>query len=216
VIRTTTWCYIGRSDATRLAALTSVVPFGDIADRVKREMNIGCCHVQDCGDRPGFARVIYCAESVRGYLISSSTLRPDTGDSTLSHLQTESRLTGSCFMRITEKLRLWSSEHCEDAHPALIRCSLSASSTKAWVAESTLKLCAYCSGEWSNSQKSELEIANGRCELENHTYASWGRQAPEFRKLRIFGGFVNNASDTLRHIRCIAPSTFGSGDGRDG
>ena len=100
VIRTTTWCYIGRLDATRLAALTSVVPFGDIADRVKREMNIGCCHVQDCGDRPGFARVIHCSEIGQRLFDLSSTLRPDTGDSTLSHLKTESRLTGSCFMRL--------------------------------------------------------------------------------------------------------------------
>lgn len=195
MIRTTTWCYIGRSDATRLAALTSVVPFGDIADRVKREMNIGCCHVQDCGDRPGFARVIYCAEIGQRLFDlvfnSASGYRGQYFESPENGVAANRQLLHA----VTEKLRLWSSEHCEDADPALIRCSLSASSTKAWVAESTLELCAYCSGEWSNSQKSELEIANGRWELENHTYASWGRQAPEFRKLRIFGGFVNNATE---------------------
>jgi hypothetical protein len=128
-------------------------------------------------------------------LISASTLRPDTGDSTLSHLKTESRLTGSCFMRLRKSCGCGVANIARTKDPALIRCSLSASSTKAWVAESTLELCAYCSGEWSNSQKSELEIANGRWELENHTYASWGRQAREFRKLRIFGGFVNNATE---------------------
>jgi hypothetical protein len=94
-----------------------------------------------------------------------------------------------------EKLLSWSSKHSKDKDPTLIRRSLSADSAKAWVAENTLELCDFCSGEWSNSHKSEFEIANGRWELESHTYAEWGRQAPRFRKLRIFGGFVNGSSE---------------------
>jgi hypothetical protein len=171
------------------------VPFGDIADRVKREMNIGCCHMQDCDDSPGFGRVIYCAEIVQAlfdlFFNSAAGYRGKYFESPENGVAANRQLLDA----VMETLLLWSSEHCKDKDPALIRRSLSASSAKAWVAESTLELCSYCCGEWSNSYKSELEIANGRWELENCTYASWGRQAPEFRKLRIFGGFVNDASE---------------------
>ena len=195
VIRVTTWRYIGKSDPARVVALLSVVPFSDIADRVRREMNVVCCHTRDCDDSPGFARVIYCAEIGHSlfdlFFNSASGYRGAYFESPENGLAANRQL----FHAVMEKLLSWSSEHCKDEDSTLIRRSLSASSAKVWVAESTLELCASCSGEWSTSHKSELEIANGRWELENHTHAKWGRQAPRFRKLRIFGGFVNYSND---------------------
>lgn len=178
-----------------MAALLSVVPFGDIADRLSREMDIVCCHKQDCDDSLGFARVIYCAEIGQTlfdlFFNSASGYRGAYFESPENGLAANRELLHA----VMGKLLSWSGEHRKDEDPNLIRRSLSASSAKAWVAESTLELCDFCSGEWCNSYKAELEIANGRWELENHAHAKWGRQAPRFRKLKIFGGFVNNSSD---------------------
>jgi len=191
----TTWQYIGKSDPARVAALLSAaVPFSDITDRVRREMTIVCCHTQDCDDSPGFARVIYCAEIGQTlfdlFFNAASGYRGAYFESPKNGLAANRQL----LQAVTEKLLSWSGEHCKREDSNLIRRSLSASSAKAWVAETTLELCASCSGEWSTSHKSDLEIANGRWERENHTHAKWGRQAPAFRKLKIFGGFVNDSS----------------------
>ena len=173
----------------------SVVPFSYIVDRIRREMNILCCHPQDCDDNPGFARVIYCAEIGETvfdlFFNSASGYRGAYFESPESGLAANRQL----FCAVKEKLLSGSSEHCKGVDSALVRRSLSAPSAKTWVAECKLELCASCSGEWSTSHKSDLEIANDRWEIANHTYAEWGRQASRFRKLRIFGGFVNDASD---------------------
>ena len=191
----TMWRYIGTSDSARVGTLLSVVPFSDIADRIRREMNILCCHTDPCNDSPGFARVIYCVEIGDTlfdlFFNSASGYRGTYFESPESGLVANRQL----FYAVKEKLLSMRSERHNGIDHALVRRSLSASSAKTWVAECTRELCVSCSGEWSNSHKSDLEIANDRWEIVDHTHAKWGRQAPRFRKLRIFGGFVNDTSD---------------------
>lgn len=191
----TAWKYIGAFDPARLATLLSAVSFSHIAERLEREMNIVCCHKQDCNDSPGFARIIYCAEIGHTlfdlFFNSASGYRGAYFESPENGLAANRQL----LRTVTEKLLAWSIENCSGEDITFIRRSLSASSAKAWLAEITLELCAACSGEWSTSHKSDLEIVNGRWELDNHTHAVWGRQAPGFGKFRVFGGFVNDSSD---------------------
>jgi hypothetical protein len=99
VDRVTAWKYIGASDPTRLAALLSAVSFSHIAERLEREMNIVCCHKQDCNDSPGFARIIYCAEIGQMLFDLFFNSAFGTEEPILSHRKKDSRQTGSCFVR---------------------------------------------------------------------------------------------------------------------
>jgi hypothetical protein len=215
-LRVVRWKYIGSAESPRVASLTRSLSFSEIVERVRQQMSIVCCHRQDCDDRPGFSRVIYCADI--GYSLFDLFFNSEFGYRGAYFQSPESGLAANrqLFHALTEKLLAWIAENGSGQNPTLIRASLSAISVKVWLAESTLELCAACSGEWSASHKSDLEIANGRWELDNHTHAEWGRQAPWFRKLRIFGGFVNDAvTNTLRRIKYNARMTSGNVDGHD-
>ena len=56
------WSYTGNYKDERIQALLVITPFKDIADRVKHEMQILCCHLEDCNDKLGYKRTSYCVE----------------------------------------------------------------------------------------------------------------------------------------------------------
>jgi hypothetical protein len=82
---------------------------------------------------------------------------------------------------------------------AFIEQSLSSPSAKAWLAEPECgyRDCAKCAGEWTNPNDDVAEISNGRWECDPDTNALWGRKAPYFTKLRVFGAFLNANYDEV-------------------
>jgi hypothetical protein len=198
----TAWKYIGASDPTRLAALLSAVSFSHIAERLEREMNIVCCHKQDCNDSPGFARIIYCAEI--GQMLFDLFFNSAFGYRGAYFESPEKGLAANRQLLRTQKLLAWSTENCSEQDVTFTRRSLSASSAKAWLAESTLELCAACSGEWSTSHQSDLEIVNGRWGIRQSHSRSMGPAGSSVPEAQSIGGFVNNSSDEY-----VAPHKVG-------
>ena len=69
--------------------------------------------------------------------------------------------------------------------------SLAAPSAKCWLAEPGLEICPKCEGDWSRPQDDLAEILNGRWETAPNS--RFGRKAPYLEKLKVIGGFVNQA-----------------------
>jgi hypothetical protein len=189
------WEYKGVRDDQRLYRLQTSVPFEDIVARLKRDMEIACCHTPDCSDKPGYKRTIYCVElpvelfdmffnsqfGYRGAYFDS----PQRG------------LSANAFLLTTVKPKLvdWIGAHCEGQDPEFAATSISSPSAKAWLAEESLSLCIQCEGEWNASVRADLQIINGRWEIDTHIEAEWGRQAHLFRKLRFIGAFLSDAGE---------------------
>src|SRR5207245_11569499 len=68
--------------------------------------------------------------------------------------------------------------------------SLNAGLAKAWLAETGKHLCGECYGEWSYPQDNIAEILNGRWET-----SPCGRKAASYTKIRVFGGFLDQAGN---------------------
>lgn len=73
--------------------------------------------------------------------------------------------------------------------------SLTATSSKAWLAECSLELCKSCAGEWHHPNDDVPEIENGRWEQGNCPNSKKGRKAPFHSKIRLFGAFLNGHGD---------------------
>ena len=71
--------------------------------------------------------------------------------------------------------------------------SLLASSAKCWLAESGLQFCPKCEGDWSRPKDDLPEILNGRWEIALTQNSRCGRKAPQLEKLRVMGGFIDQA-----------------------
>jgi hypothetical protein len=171
------------------------LPFDDIIERVANEMEVLCAHTQDCGDRAGYKRALYCVgvsaelfdvffNSEFGYrgeyfhspergLASNRLILREVAPRLVAHAQGHETIPGSEFATR----------------------SLLMASAKVWLAEEALALCERCEGEWRSSLSSPVQIHNGRWELDTHLHAQWGRQAHAFRKLRFIGAFVDDADD---------------------
>ena len=93
--------------------------------------------------------------------------------------------------QLSDLLVDWALAQQLDCDRPWILASLTKPSAKAWLAECP-GLCASCSGEWSPSDVSELQIENSRWEAASHTHSTWGRQAPYLTKIRIFGGLIDS------------------------
>jgi hypothetical protein len=94
--------------------------------------------------------------------------------------------------------------------------SLRSGSAKIWLAErgkSTVPGCPGCEGEWEAHGEMPSEIFNDRWELSDHYKAKWGRRAPRFRKLKVFGAFLDQHRNEFvpndKRFRAEEISAFG-------
>jgi len=185
------WNYSGNATPERLAALMTGLLLPELVSRLKNEGNIACFHPEPRhGDR-SYSRAVFCIvvtselfdlvfnaqTGYRGAYFES----PDVG----------LRANRAIIDGLSPILIRWAVEHCPGENQNWIAESLSLASAKIWLAEEPLSRCPRCRGEWSHSYVSALQIVNSRWDVAEHTHAVWGRQAPEFTKLRIFGAFVN-------------------------
>ena len=189
------WEYKGVCDDQRLRRLQTSVPFEDIVARLKRNMQIVCCHTPDCCDKPGYKRTIYCvelrAELFDMFFNSQSGYRGEYFESPHRGLSANALLLTTVRPQLVD----WMGAHFMDQDPEFAATSISSPSAKVWLAEETLSLCAQCKGEWNASVPADLEIINGRWEIDSHVEAEWGRQAHLFRKLRFIGAFLSDAGE---------------------
>jgi len=183
------WSYSPIQDKVRRARLETAPSFGEIAQAVAESMRIRCTHPEECGEAPGFMRIVCCvsidhdlfdlffnAESgYRGRYFTS----PEEG--VLANRQ---------LLQLVSTPLAAFTIHC-DMTTSYAKRSLRASSAKAWLAEVGKHRCSTCVGEWTTPQDAAAEILNGRWEHGLEAMARWGRKAPRLKKLRIMGGFVD-------------------------
>ena len=189
------WTYRGTLNSARLRTLITSIPLEEIVGCLRRELRIVCCHTKGCDDRPGYKRVLFCVEvsptlfdlffnsqfGYRGWYFES----PERG----------SKANAFVLSTIAPSLLTWARKNCKEHDPAFAEQSMLAHSAKVWLTEEPLAVCEKCRGEWHGSLKADVEIENGRWELDSHAHAAWGRQAYSFRKLRFIGAFLNSTGD---------------------
>jgi len=183
----TVWRFAPSLGSSRIANLKRLTTIHDIAEQLRSRMEHVCAHWRESDDSPGHWRAIYCfrvaaplfdlffnsASGYRGAYFAS----PNGGREANAFI----------LSRLSEPLIASSS--LRDG-PVTIRSSLEAASAKMWLAERETACCQHC-GEWQAPGDTAPEIFNGRWEVSEHTYAGYGRKAPNLTLIRVFGGFVN-------------------------
>jgi len=186
------WSYSTSIPRDRASMLLSPTTVATIANRVAAEMTVECCHLQPCHDHTDFQRVTYCIRvpedlfdvffnsphGYRGAYYRSPGEGIDANNAFIESLVP--RLLESSEAGATREELAWISE------------SLLSYSAKAWLAEKGLRLCQKCEGEWSASSDNLPEIINERWEHGESGMQRYGRKAPRFTKIRLFGAFLDD------------------------
>jgi hypothetical protein len=162
-----------------------------LIERLKNEGRFVCFHREPKYRDPSYSRAVICL-AVSPELFDLF-FNAHTGYRGAYFESPDAGLRANRFIAdsLTPTFRRWVGELCDGDDPSWAAESFSLPTAKAWLAEKPLTPCARCAGEWDSSYVSALTIVNGRWNESEHAHAAWGRQAPEFTKLRFFGGFVN-------------------------
>ena len=178
-------------DPKRSATLAEVSGFDAVVDSIANDMHVLCRHIQPCDDMPGFSRAVYCISvslpTFDAFFNAEQGYRGAYYRSPYEGLAANHQLIAAT----TPKLIVWASENgC--AETGFDVESLSTHSAKAWLAESGMRLCDKCDGEWTHQQDATPEIFNCRWESAADLR---GRKAPRHSKIRIFGAFLSDRLD---------------------
>ena len=192
----TKWDFAASLGDTRLCAMADPPPFQAIVDLIHKDMKVLCCHPEPCDIAHDFERIIYCVKVDKElfdlFFNSRARYRAAYYQSPFEGLQANAEAIG------TLAPTLISSNATKHQRPrAFIEESLSSSSAKVWLAEPERGHCSACDGEWAKPKDDVAEVSNGRWECDCDTNAVWGRKAPYFTKLRIFGAFLNAKYDEV-------------------
>lgn len=182
--------------ASRLSGLADPPGFTEIAEAIRTGMKVLCCHPERCDLAAGFERFVYCLNIGRElfdlFFNSRNGYRAAFFRSPYEGLRANAEL----LAMLTPSLVASEATGGEKASK-LIEESLTSPTAKVWLAEPEVGFCSLCAGEWSNPSNANAEIRNGRWECSSHDNAKKGRKAPYFTKLRVFGAFLNHASDEV-------------------
>ena len=183
------WDFNLGEDNDRLTNLETSPPFDEICDRIRNSMNILCSHADLCKDQQGFARPIYCIEVWKS--LFDLFFNSKNGYRAQYYCSEKQGIKGNEFLIRTVLPELL--EFNLPLKREFTLKSLQAQSSKVWVAEIIREyFCPKCFGEWKPNIDRESEIMNDRWENSIEDDKSvWGRKAPYFTKIKIFGGFLN-------------------------
>lgn len=187
----TKWRYSISITSKRAAALLAPASIGEIASRIAGEMEVLCCHFENCGDNADFGRVVYCFRvSCDIFDVFFNSPYGYRG----AYFQSPGRgidANAAFIATIAPNLVKNSKGEAPSDDLAWVLESLAAPSAKVWIAESGLHLCPKCEGEWGHPDNAEPDIINGRWECGDLGYKNNGRKAPRLTKIRVFGGFLD-------------------------
>lgn len=198
-MQTARWRFIGKADPERLAALAAPLPRTALAPALRDGLTLQCFHREPREHDPSYARAVFCG--MVGHSLFDFFFNSNTGyrGAFFEDPQVGSAANRALLDNLSTFLVDWALTEEPHQDRSWIQASLSQPSAKAWLAEHP-GLCPKCTGEWSTSYVSDLEVQNSRWEFSPHIHAAWGRQAPCFTKLRFFGGFIDE-----RHKEWLAP-----------
>jgi hypothetical protein len=178
--------------------LDAASSFEAIVTEITARMDVLCCHVEPSQTGPaGFRRPVFCLKVTRPlfdqFFNSRVGYRAAFFRSPYEGLKANNQLLRALLPG------LMASEHSAPCNeePVFVTESLTSESAKAWLAEAAIGLCDACRGEWSHPGGDPVEIRNGRWELQACRNSAWGRTAPYLTKIRVFGGFLNDALHEL-------------------
>ena len=188
-VLTSSWTFSDSLGHQRLALLRNAPPFKEIAASIAREMLVQCSHPDPCDEAGGFKRLVVC-------LVIGKPLFDLFFNSYNGYRGWYYRSPTDGLRINAELLRLLAPPLCEfqvhdDMPIGWTVKSLLAPSAKCWLAEPGLEFCQKCEGDWSKPQDDSAEILNGRWERAENS--RFGRKAPYLQRLRVMGGFVNQA-----------------------
>ena len=186
------WRYVGTADHQRLRLLADPRPRSELVGALSRAIRLRCLHWQPRQDDSSYERAVFCgvvtsdlfdwffnaATGYRGAFFES----PEVG----------SRENRSFVDGLSSQLTAWAVANAAGGEAHRLHASLAQPSAKVWLAEYP-GLCDLCAAEWSSSYTPQLRIENSRWERSTHLHAVWGAQAPQFTKIRVFGGFIDAA-----------------------
>jgi hypothetical protein len=189
----TEWRYSTTIPSKRIETLLEPSSIEEIANRISEEMEILCCHFDNCKDHATFGRVVYCIR-VTEDLFDLFFNSPHGYRGAYFRSPGDGMNANAIFIdTLTPKLlaKYNSADPTDDL--TWVRESLGAVSAKAWLAENGLHLCPKCEGEWGHQSDSAPEIINGRWECGDSGAKRNGRKAPCLTKIRIFGAFLDGS-----------------------
>lgn len=192
IVQVPSWTYLGTATEERRKGLASPSRFADVVKAMNHQMTVVCFHREPRQRDDSYSRATFCA--VIGVTLFDAFFNSVSGYRGAYFESPDKGLAANRFLidEISPALISWALASSPEVDKAWLEESLALPTAKAWLAEDNAAQCAKCAGEWSASYVSELEIANGRWELSPHTHARWGRQAPYFSKIRVFGCFLND------------------------
>ncbi len=185
----------------RKANLLSAPPFEDIVKSILNEMNILCCHDQECKDDNRFSRVVYCIAVSKPlfdlFFNSKYGYRAWYYRSPYVGLGNNGFFIRSLLPSLLESDQTKEAEEKGFSTKKATE-SLKSISAKVWLAEIGKEVdanCNGCIGEWQYPQEDTAEILNGRWDRTTKSKAKCGGKAPYLKKIRIFGAFLNKQYD---------------------
>jgi hypothetical protein len=184
------WRYLGSAAPIRLAALADPLPHSKLADALRIGFMVDCFHREPRHDDNGYRRAVFCgtvSSQLFDWFFNAST---GYRGAFFRSADNGTKANHQLIAHLTPILAEWTVLNRADADPDWVQMSLAKRSAKMWLAEYP-GLCDKCIGEWTSSCNSDLLIENSRWEYSSHVHAQWGRQAPLFSKIRVFGGFID-------------------------
>jgi hypothetical protein len=151
----TEWRYSNSVASKRAATLLAPVSIGEIASRIAGEMEMLCCHFENCGDNADFGRVVYCFR-VSGDLFdvffnSRYGYRGAYFQSPGQGIDANAAFIAAVAPNLMKNNK---GEGLED-DLEWVRESLAASSAKVWIAENGLHLCPKVRRSWVQEQRTQ-------------------------------------------------------------
>jgi hypothetical protein len=190
-----TWRFHGDDGDARAKALLTRTSFDEIAIAITQHSSVLCGHIRRCDDRDGYRRATFCVrvppQIFDAFFNAPSGYRGSYFQSEHAGLAANRQLLDLVSPLLLRWMRVSGSITDRD----LVEASLAAPSAKAWLSEVNLGICDGCQGEWDRNARAQLQIANGRWELDEHAHAIWGRQAYLYTNICFFGGFLRNDGD---------------------
>jgi hypothetical protein len=202
------WKFVGKSDEQRLSLLSQPFVFDELILKLKQEMQVVCFHRDVCDKDNTYSRPMFCVYI--GFTLfdlffnSASGYRGQYFESPNQGNNANRRLLDT----LSPLLVNWALANNQPIDLDWLNTSLSQNSSKAWLVEYYALNCQECDNEWTSSYKPELMIENQRWNKSSN-----GAQAPQFSKIRIFGGFINHQKDewVADHKKCRATHIWQNG-----
>ncbi|MCP5265697.1 MAG: hypothetical protein H6934_06280 [Burkholderiaceae bacterium] len=189
------WQFSDTIGHERTSALLRAPAFDEIVETIAREMQVVCCHQQECDDAKGFSRVVF------NFRVPCTTFdlffNSEHGYRGSYYLSSHTGLAANeaVISRLSPLLLQWAEQHDSALDQRLAAGSLDSPSAKVWLSEFGSHLCKHCVGEWGNPSDEAPEVLNRRWELADSPNAYRGRKAPCLSKLKVFGAFLNDRHD---------------------